>query len=127
MQKNRFLLEGSKFILVGAINTAIGYGCYALLVAIGLNFFVSSIFSQIVGTANSYLWNKYFTFKRKERSVSEILRFCAVYAVCFGVNTLILFALINGEKQNKYIAGVVALSVTTLISFLGHRFFSFKK
>lgn len=116
-----------RFLIVGVLNTIVGYGVYALLLYFSWHFSLASLVSQIVGTIHSYFWNKFFTFKSKKYSVSEMVRFIIVYAVSYLVNLAALFVLIDSLKINKFIAGLGSLFITTIISFFGHRYFSFKK
>ena len=82
-----------RFLFVGCLNTAVGMGttliCY-LIMGYGLfdqtditaiqNFW-ATVIGYAVGTINSYLWNKFFTFKSSEKSFAEIARFVGVCAL----------------------------------------------
>lgn len=115
-----------RFLFVGGINTAVGYGAYALCVFFGLHYSFAQLISAIIGIVNSYVWNKYFTFRKKGKSAIEIVRFIAVYAVSYAVNLGLLFVLIDKLNMSEYLAGVFGLIVITLISYIGHNKFSFK-
>ncbi len=130
-----------KFLFVGGLNTAVGVGTelvvYLLMglplslsskeLASPLQILIASITSYTVGTIHSYLWNKYFTFESKEKSASEAFRFVTVYLVQLGVNYLLKLLLIQGFGMNTYLAMVLTLFVTTIMSYVGHTMFSFKK
>ena len=115
-----------RFLFVGGINTAVGYGVYALCIFCGLHYAFAPLMSAIIGVANSYLWNKYFTFRKKDKSTSEMARFIMVYAVSYVVNLGLLYVLIDRLKISEYLAGIFALVAITLISYFGHNNFSFK-
>ena len=115
-----------RFVFVGVINTIVGYGSYALFVYLGVYYLLANVLSYIVGTTNSYLWNKFFTFKSKKKSMTEVLRFVLVYVVSLLVNMELLRILVDSLHINKIIAGLPTLFVTTLISYFGHKFFSFR-
>jgi putative flippase GtrA len=121
-----FARKEARFLFVGGINTAVGYGSYALLLFLGLPYIIAQGASTVMGTANSYFWNKYFTFKRPKTSVSEIARFALVYAASYALNLLILFVSVELLGVNAYAAGAAGLAFTTLTSYIGHNFFSFK-
>lgn len=114
-------------MFVGGINTAVGYGSYALLLFLGVSYIMAQGASTVIGTANSYFWNKYFTFKSPKKSISEIARFIIVYAASYVLNALILFVSIELLGVNEYAAGCVCLVFTTMISYIGHNLFSFKE
>lgn len=116
-----------RFIFVGVLNTIVGFGFYLLFVYLNWHYSLASLASQVIGTIHSYFWNKYFTFKSRGRSLSEILRFLSVYVTGYLINVIFLFIFIDLLAIDKFLAGLITLLVTTLISFLGHRHFSFRK
>ena len=103
-----------------------GYGVYALLVWAGLLATVATCISTPVGVLCSYLLNKFYTFQSKSRSPAELGRFVLVYAVSFVVNLAMVGWFVDTLHYNKYLFGVLTLFTTTLISYVGHRFFSFR-
>ena len=124
--KHLFEHKEIRFLFVGGINTAVGYGTFALCIFLGLHYVFAQLISTIIGVTNSYFWNKYFTFRKKDKSVSEVVRFITVYAVSYAANLGLLFLLIDRLKMSEYLAGILGLIVTTLISYIGHNKFSFK-
>ena len=114
-----------RFLLVGGINTAVGYGSFALFIWLGLHYFAAMTLSTILGVINSYFWNKYYTFRSRRRSGWELVRFLSVYLVSYGLNLGALKLMVDIWSINTYAAGAIALGITTLISYLGHNFFSF--
>ncbi len=115
-----------RFLFVGGLNTAVGYGFYALFISIGLDPYVATTLSTVLGVINSYFWNKYFTFRQPKKSLSEILRFVLVYAISYGANLGLVYVFIDMLGMNSYLSGVICLFVTTIVSYVGHNFFSFK-
>ena len=83
--KNLFDEKLLKFILVGVVNTLVGmaimFGLYNLA---HCSYWVSSAANYILTSILSYFLNKYFTFKNKERSWKQVLRFVVNIAVCYG-------------------------------------------
>jgi putative flippase GtrA len=112
-------------MIVGCINTFVGYGTYALMIFCGFSYVAAQAISTVVGVTNSYFWNKYFTFKKPQKSVVEILRFVSVYVFGYLVSLAVLFFCIDLLNINAYIAGLVGLIFTTAISYIGHNYFSF--
>lgn len=125
--KNLFKRKEIRFLFVGGINTVVGYGSYALFIFLGLNYVAAQTFSTIIGVINSYFWNKYFTFKQPYKSFAEIIKFLSVYLVSYLMNLLILYIFVDILKLNEYAAGLLGLIFTTLISYFGHNYFSFRK
>ena len=126
MVKMFFLDKRIRFLLVGGLNTAVGYGFYALFIFLGLDPYLAITLSTVIGVINSYFWNKYFTFRKPGKSIAEILRFVLVYAVSSCANLGLVYLFVDVLGTNPYLSGVFCLAITTLVSYLGHSFFSFR-
>ena len=118
---NRFV----KFIFVGILNTIVGYGTYALLIFFGFNYIISSTVSTIVGVINSFILNKKITFSDKGINKKTPFKFISVYLLSYFIGLFNLSIFIKKLGFNPYLAGFINLFITTLISWFGHRYFSF--
>ena len=78
------------------------------------------------GVLNSYVLNKFWTFRTYRRSIAEFIRFVSVYLVSFFIGMWTLYCLVDILTVNAYVAGIVNLFLTTSISWLGHKYFSFR-
>ena len=119
--------QGFRFLMVGGINTAVGYGAYALLIFFGLQYLIANTISTIIGVINSYLWNRFFTFKSKDKALGEMARFVLVYLVSYCASMLFLYLIVGKLGLNTYLAGILNIVLTTTVSWFGHKNFSFKK
>ncbi|MCI8575318.1 MAG: GtrA family protein [Bacilli bacterium] len=116
-----------RFLLVGGLNTFVGYGVYAVLLLFNINYLVANTISTIIGIGHSYLWNRFYTFKSKEKAGKELLKFVSVYVASYIIGTITLFTFKSILNISPYIAGLLNLVITTLISWFGHKNFSFRK
>lgn len=123
--KRMFSNQKIRFLFVGGLNTIVGYGSFALLLFMNLNYLVANTISYIIGIIHSYFWNKKFTFKSKNKSPLELVKFIFVYIVNYLIGMIILYLLVDKLGINHYIAGMLNLIITTLISWFGHKYFSF--
>jgi len=123
---NIFEDDKVRFLFVGVLNTVFGYAVYALLIYLKMHYFLAQLFASVLAITHHYLWNKYFTFRIPEKSVSEIVRFVSVYAISYLLNMAVLYISIEKFTMNAYVSGVICLFVTTIISYLGHKHVSFK-
>ena len=129
--KIRFLFVGCLNTLVGTGTTLIvylimGYGLLEQTNISTLENFLATVIGYAVGTVHSYIWNKFFTFKSRDKSVMEFVRFVAVCVVQYGVN----FGLTLIAKQfieMHFIYTIAVTLVCMVISFIGHSAFSFGK
>lgn len=122
-----FSYQGLRFLFVGGLNTIVGYGIYALLVYMGVNYLIANTLSTIIGIIHSYFWNRYFTFKSKQKALKEITKFVTVYAASYLIGMCTLYIFKSKLNISPYIAGLLNLVITTLISYFGHKYISFNE
>lgn len=122
---NNIISEGLRFGFVGVLNTIIGYGTYYILVRFNLYYILASVISQIVGMTHSYIWNKFFTFRSKKKSVKEIIKFTSVALSTYFINLFLLMVFVEVYPMEKALAGFISMIIVTILSFLGHKFISF--
>ncbi|OMF08591.1 GtrA family protein [Paenibacillus sp. FSL H7-0331] len=116
-----------RFILVGILNTIVGYTVYFIcLNLLHFNYSISLVVSHILGVINSYYLNKKWTFNVARSSSRMILKFGLIYLCTFLLNYGILVLFVEMLKLNPLISQLISLFVTTIISFLGQKYWSFK-
>lgn len=127
-----------RFLFVGCLNTvvgtgttllcylAMGYGLFDQTNITDLQTFLATVIGYAVGTVHSYLWNKFFTFKSKEKTFAEFARFVLVCIVQYGVNYGLTLIAKQFIKMHVVYTIIVTL-VCMVVSFIGHSLFSFGK
>ncbi|MXU65218.1 GtrA family protein [Oceanomicrobium pacificus] len=110
-RQNQFV----RFLAVGLLNTAFGYGVYALLVFVGLPA-QAALIGQFVAGAT---WN-YFTHARLvfgTRGTGRMPAYFGAYLLVYAVNALLL-RLLMGLGLGAYLAQALLLPVTVVLAFL---------
>lgn len=132
----RKVLDGTvvRFLLVGVVNTLIGCGTMFLLYNLaGCSYYVSSAANYLVGGVVSFFLNKYFTFRRREWSWRQAVRFAVNVAVCYLLayglaKPLAAWALSGaGKRVQENVAMLVGMCFYTGLNYLGQRFFAFRQ
>jgi len=104
-----------RFILVGVLNTAFGYGLYVLLIWIGIHYTLAVFLSTVMGVLFNYFTSSYLTF-RKNISFSILPRFIFSYIFVYLINiTIVKIVLCLGI--NAYAAGFIAIFPVVVITF----------
>ena len=122
-----------RFLIVGVINTLVGmaimFGLYNLA---HCSYWVSSAANYVLTSILSFFLNKYFTFRNKEQSLSQVLRFALNIAVCYGVAYGVAKPLCRALLANASVtvrdnvSMLVGMVLFTGLNYLGQRFFAFK-
>ena len=141
--KLRSLLDPTlfRFILVGLVNTAVGYGVmFGLYNLAGLHawgdtgYWISSAANYIVGSVVSFFLNKHFTFQNREKGAGVVLRFALNIAVCwalaYGLAKPIMVWLLSGTGWSQQIQGNLSMlagsGLFVFLNYFGQRFFAFR-
>lgn len=121
-------LQSVRFLIVGILNTLVGLGAYYLtLTWLQFHFVVALTVSHIIGVIHSYLWNNYWTFNGGNTNMTKVTKFSLVYLITYVVNLFILSMFIKTFGFTPLLGQVISIFITTILSFLGHKYWSFKK
>ena len=123
-----------KFLLVGVLNTVVGEGLKALLLAFtALGPFPASAISTALASVLSYFLNRYFTFKYKGSGIGVVLRFSLNIVVCYllayGLAKPAMELLLSGASKavRENIAMLTGMCLFVGFNYLGQRFFAFRE
>ncbi|MSS64509.1 GtrA family protein [Velocimicrobium porci] len=115
-----------KFLIGGGSAVVVDYISYNVFLLTGWNVSMAKAVSYVCGAIVGFIINKLWTFESKEFSKTEIVRYIILYAVsaCInaGVNKLVIIVL-----NMKILAFLCATGISTVLNFLGQKFFVFVK
>lgn len=131
-----------RFLIVGCINTLVGYGVmFGLYNLAGLHrwgdlgFWLSSAANYVIGSIVSYFLNKHFTFRNTEKGAKVVGRFILNITVCYllayGLAKPVATWLLSNTGWSQQIQGNLAMLggsvLFVMLNYLGQRFFAFRK
>lgn len=139
--------EKLRFLVVGAANTAIAYVLFIVMLAalqvpfaplaastsvvvafLGRNYYlVAQWTTWVVGVLLSTFTMKHFAFRSSGRYWPQARRAYLVYLPAQGLSSLILWATVTLAHLSPPVGQLVAIGVTTLFSYYGHKFFTFRE
>jgi len=126
-----------RYLVVGVGNTIVGYSSYAALTAIltpriPYAYILAGVLSSVLNITIAFLNYKWFVFKTEGNYLREWLRCLLVYsggialaAVLLPVTVFVIRHLTSADASAPYIAGALLMGVNVIVSFLGHKKFSF--
>jgi len=132
----------AKFMLVGTLNTFIDLGILNLLMLLsgitaGWYYSLFKAISFSSATTNSYFWNKFWTFKKRETKVGagEYSQFYLITGIGFLINVGIASLVVNligpqfGFSKTIWanVGAIIAVLCAFMWNFLGYKFIVFKK
>jgi len=128
----------ARYLVVGAGNTLFSYGAFAALTAIltpliPYAYILASVLGNLICITFSYLSYKFFVFKTKGNYLREWVKCVGVYGgtALFGVVLLPFLVFVirrhtSFDKAAPYFAGAVITLLSVIVSFTGHKNFTFR-
>lgn len=124
-QKLKQLLENKlvRFFLVSGVNTAFGYGLFALFLFIGIRYPLALLMSTVSGILFNFKTIGVLVFRSSDNLL--LFKFFAVYGVTYLFNLGGLAAL-KSFNVSAYVGGAILLIPIGLLAFLLNQKFVFK-
>lgn len=122
--------EKFRFLVTGAFNTVIGFLVFsAIQFTLGkyITYFGSLYVSHFLTSTVAFFIYRKYVFVVKGQLFKDYWRFQTVYIVPLLANTFLLPAIVMSTHVNVYIAQGIATIVLTIVSYLGHKYFSFQR
>jgi putative flippase GtrA len=117
------LCEVFRFYQAAAVNTAFGYGLYALLLWLGLGRYPAQAVAHVCGTGFNYLTYSRHVFRARRGSP---WRFVLTYAGNYALN-LALLATLSLWVRSPYAAGLLATLAASLVNYAALKLFVFER
>lgn len=117
------------YLAVGAWNTLFGYGVWALLQYLlheYVYYLVIVVLSYPVAIANAYVCYRYVVFRSHGSVLRELPRFSSVYLLAMAANLVALPILVRVVPLSLYAIQALFTIFVVILSYLGHKFFSFR-
>lgn len=127
-----FSMGGRKFryLLVGGWNTLFGFMA-GPVIYYGLHGKVHvvlvGVVAYIMSITMAFITHKLFVFRTKGRWLSEYCRSYVVYGGTAAIGIAALWVLVDGMAVPFWIAQVLIMTTTVIISYFGHSKFTFNR
>jgi putative flippase GtrA/dTDP-glucose pyrophosphorylase len=124
--RNTSVLRGQilRYIVTGFTTVAIDFILYYLL-SLTIDHSLAKGVSFLCGTIFAYIVNKYWTFKKTQKSCKEMFSFLLLYSITLVINVAVNFVMLS-VLGNVLFSFLVATGVSTVLNFLGQKLIIFK-
>ena len=125
--RKAFLYKFLKFGLVGFSGLFVDFGfTYICKELLKIQKYISNAIGFTIAATSNYFLNRIWTFNSTDPEILiEFTEFLAISIIGLGINTLILYLIINRFKINFYLAKVFAIGIVTIWNFFANAFFTF--
>ena len=91
-------------------------------------YIVANVIAYVIATANSYIWNSKWVFKYNGENKKETTaKFVILNLIGLGLNTGILYLLVDMVGLNKLIALVITTGIVMIINYIVNKIWVFKE
>lgn len=118
------------YLVVGGWNTVFGYAIWALLYFLlrhQLHYLIILVLSWPIAVANAYICYRTIVFRSNSTVWRELPRFSLVYIVTLAAALIVLPILVRTLPFNLYVIQALYTAVSVVLSYLAHKYFSFRK
>jgi len=113
------------FCIVGASNTLITMGVYALLLKLGVPYLIASPIGYACGVVNGYLWSSKVVFKKK-KTVNNATKFLVVNLIVIGVNIGLMLLWVEVFSIHRILAQVLTICFTMPLNFILNKIWTYR-
>jgi putative flippase GtrA len=122
------------FLVVGAVNTVVGYLFFAaFLWAVGQrwgqpwSYLTALACAHVVSVLVAFVLYRFVVFRVRGHVLADLWRFETVYLLALAVNFALLPLLVEVVNLPVLLAQALIVSVTAVMSFVGHKHYSFRR
>ncbi len=117
----------SIFILVGVVNTALGYSViFGCLYLAGMSPEFSNIIGYLIGLVASYFLHRNYTFRSKRQRKTEFFNFMVVFLIAYIANLATLIILVRALEAHAGLSQIIAGAVYVATSYLLNKNYVFR-
>ena len=120
---NQIKRELNKFLFAGLAAVGTDLLVYYLLLNL-LSTEVSKGVSFIIGSVVAFIINKYWTFKKPEKSYKEMIQFGVLYGTTLGLNVM-TNKIVLDYTDIVLVSFIVATGISTILNFVGQKWWVF--
>ena len=92
---NNTVRQLCRYGIVGVLSNAVGYLLYLLLTATGVGPKLAMTSLYVIGVAQTFVFNKGWSFRYGGNSAGAFRRYVVLYAVGYGLNVMVLGLMVD--------------------------------
>lgn len=114
--------------IIGGFCAALDFGIFTLLCYFeALPYLWANVVSTHLGIFTSFLLNRSFNFKVKDKIPQRFLSFYAVGLTGLGLSSLMLWLMVDKMKWDELVCKLITIAVVSLVQFVLNKFVTFKQ
>ena len=107
----------TRFVIVGASNTLLGYVFYVAMVKLGVDYKLALLIGYVFGVFFGYFLNRYWTFSNNNYRLS-FMKYVALYVGVFILNSLFLILSVDLLLLDPIFSQFFIIGIISLVNFV---------
>ena len=126
------LFELFMYVVMGVFTTIINIVIFYIMEnLLHVNYIISNVIAWVFSVLFAYLWNKKYVFAHEDNTsfinMKEMMSFFSFRFLSLGIDTVVLFVLVQWLNQQPLIAKIISNIVVLIANYLFSKFIIFKK
>jgi len=117
-------IQFTKFIIVGVLNTIVGYGIYWVILQLGINFTIAAFVSTFIGTIFNFFTTGRLVFNSKNNTLFYKFVFVTIFLYLISIAGI---SFIHNFDISYEIAGAIIIIPRAILSYILNKNVVFKK
>lgn len=114
--------------IIGGFCAALDFGIYSIFCHYNvLQYLFANVISTHIGIFTSFLLNRSYNFKVKDKTPQRFLSFYAVGLTGLGMSSLMLWLMVDMLQWNELVCKLVTISIVALVQFILNKYITFKQ
>lgn len=123
LKYQQFILYG----VIGVLSASLDFFVFTFLTHLSLNYLLANVISVNCGIITSFILNRQFNFKVKNRSLKRFLTFYAVGLLGLCVSSIFLWLFVEIFYVKVLVSKIIVIFIITIMQFSLNKLITFKK
>lgn len=123
--------EAIRYLFFGVVTTVVNFVLYYALLYLGMHYLWAQVIAWIGAVLVAYVTNKLWVFESRVTGVLPILREMASFVLSrlfsFGVETLLLFLMVDVAAISEGVAKIPVAVLTVVLNYITGKLMVFRK
>jgi putative flippase GtrA len=112
--------------IIGASCAGLDFCIYTLLFFVGVDYLVANLIGVHCGIFCSFILNRQFNFKIKNKTVKRFFSFYIIGLIGLGISTMMLYLLVSLAGKNELYSKLSTIVIVAIIQFFLNKYITFK-
>jgi len=112
--------------IIGGISAFLDFCVFTILHKLGVPYLIANVISTHVGIICSFLLNRHYNFKVKDKTKMRFLSFYIIGLIGLAISSGLLYLAVDCYHFNEIYAKIATIIVVALFQFILNKFITFK-